>query len=63
MERKIQATGSVEVYQTESGQICLKQEADISGEDNFVIFPTIHADKIVQWILEVKKEIEELEAD
>ena len=63
MERKIQATGSVEVYQTENGQICLKQEDHLGDEDNFVIFPSIHADKIVQWILEVKKEIEESKAD
>ena len=63
MERKIQATGSVEVYRTDSGQICLKQEADFNGEEDLVIFPSIYADKIVQWILEVKKEIEESEAD
>lgn len=62
MERKIQATGSVEVYQTEKRQICLRQE-DFTGEDNFVIFPSIHADKIAQWILDVKKEIEESESD
>lgn len=62
MERKIESMGSVEVYRTEDGQICLKQE-DLVGEENFVTFPSIYVDKIVQWILEVKKEIEESETD
>lgn len=62
-ERKIEAMDSVEVYQNQQGRICLRQEDPFTGEDHCVVFPTVYADKISKWILEVKEEIQESEAD
>jgi hypothetical protein len=62
VERKIEATNSVEVYPTDKNQICIKQEV-YGFDDQFVIFHPRHADEIARWILEVKEELEESEAD
>ncbi len=59
MERKIEATDSVEVYATDKGKICLKQEG--IGIDHYVAFNVQDAETIARWILEVKQEMEEME--
>ncbi len=57
MERKIEATGSIEVFANNSGTITIRQESMMGEEDLVIIQPT-QVELVIKWLREVAEEIQ-----
>ena len=57
MERKMDATYSIEAFINENGLISIKQEDTMDTEDSIVVVHPSQVDTLVQWLTELKDEL------
>jgi len=55
VERKMESIDGFEVYTSETGLVCIKQEST-AGED-LILIHTSQVDSLVQWLIEAKNEL------
>lgn len=56
--RRIEGTEPIEVYISEKGYICLKQESMIGDDDSLVVMLPLHVPLVVKWLEEAAAQLE-----
>jgi hypothetical protein len=56
--RRIEGTDPVEVYISQKGYVCIKQESMMGQEDSIVMMLPIHVPLVVKWLQEAAAQVE-----
>jgi hypothetical protein len=58
MTRRIEGVPAIEVYISDKGYVCLKQENPFGDESDVVVMLPVHVPLIVKWLQEAATQVE-----
>lgn len=56
--RRIEGTEPIEVYISEKGYVCIKQECMLGGDDSIVMMLPLHVPLVIKWLQEAAEQLD-----